>query len=388
MEQLRVIIAGAGLSGLCLAQGLRKNGIDCCVYERDAAFDSRTQGYRIRIDETGQNALSSCLSPALYTAFENSAAQPAGVYTLDTGMQTLTDKWVDQWIMDEREIPADLKADRHTMRKVLMTGIEDRVFFDSDISGYTVLPDNRVKCLFANGDTREADVLVIANGASSSLIAGCFPGTMLRDTGGVCIYGRVALREKQQLLIGDVIRLGTNVIFDGDMAAIIDVMQFDRAYKNVSLPEDYIYWALIGKRSSFGLENDQSLRLAPEIQGDCVREGTKRFSPKLNPLFSQTEITAMSIVPVRHSVQGKRSGLSPVTVMGDAIHTMSPAAGLGANTALRDAALLAESLQQAANGSLQLMEVITYYEKQMLEYSAAAIAASERGSKLLYNAGE
>lgn len=387
MKQIKVIIAGAGLGGLCLAQGLQQTGVDFQVFEKDAAFDSRTQGYRIRIDHAGQQALSACLPSSLYTVFENSSARPAGVYTLDTRMQALTDKWVNQWIRDERDIPADLKADRHTLRRILMSGIEDKISFNKDITGYKILPDNRIKCLFADGATCEADLLVIANGASSSLTASCFPGTTLHDTGGVCIYGKVALGEQQQRMMGDVIQPGTNVIFDENIASIIDVMQFN-ATQLAIVPEDYIYWALIGKRNSFGLEAAQSLKLSPQILENCIHQATKRFSPALIPLFTQTAISAMSIVPIRHSVQGKRSASSPVTIMGDAIHTMSPAAGLGANTALRDAAVLAASIQKAAHGSSPLTAAITDYEDQMLAYSSAAIAASIQGSKLLYNAGE
>ena len=53
-EPLHVTIIGAGLGGLCLAQGLRRRGIAFDVFERDAALGSRPQGYRIRIDAAGQ----------------------------------------------------------------------------------------------------------------------------------------------------------------------------------------------------------------------------------------------------------------------------------------------------------------------------------------------
>lgn len=44
-----VIILGAGLGGLTLAQSLRKLGISYAVYERDAGLHARFQGWAIAL---------------------------------------------------------------------------------------------------------------------------------------------------------------------------------------------------------------------------------------------------------------------------------------------------------------------------------------------------
>jgi 2-polyprenyl-6-methoxyphenol hydroxylase-like FAD-dependent oxidoreductase len=65
---------------------------------------------------------------------------------------------------------------------------------------------------------------------------------------------------------------------------------------------------------------------------------------------------------------------SRVTVLGDAIHAMSPAGGSGANTALRDAAGLCRALTEAnADG---ITAAIGRYEDQLRDYGYAALTAS------------
>jgi salicylate hydroxylase len=46
-KAFHVIIVGGGIGGLTLAQGLKKHGISCAVYEKDMSRADRVQGYRI-----------------------------------------------------------------------------------------------------------------------------------------------------------------------------------------------------------------------------------------------------------------------------------------------------------------------------------------------------
>ncbi len=59
----KILIIGAGLGGLSLAQGLVKAGFDVTVFERDESPISRIQGYRISIRSLGMNALTELLTP-------------------------------------------------------------------------------------------------------------------------------------------------------------------------------------------------------------------------------------------------------------------------------------------------------------------------------------
>jgi 2-polyprenyl-6-methoxyphenol hydroxylase-like FAD-dependent oxidoreductase len=63
-----------------------------------------------------------------------------------------------------------------------------------------------------------------------------------------------------------------------------------------------------------------------------------------------------------------------ITLIGDAIHTMTPGRGIGANTALRDAALLTKNLTAARDGEMTVLGAIHGYETQMIRYGFAAVA--------------
>src|SRR4051794_17889864 len=78
-----VLIAGAGLGGLLLAQSLRSHRIPFELYERDTV--SRSQGYRIRISADGLTALEQVLDPAHYERFR------AGCTDLGAGTIELLD---------------------------------------------------------------------------------------------------------------------------------------------------------------------------------------------------------------------------------------------------------------------------------------------------------
>jgi len=76
-----VLISGAGLGGLLLAQSLRSHRIPFRLYERDAAGSSRGQGYRIRISVDGISALEQVLDPAHYARFRAGPPAPTACPT-------------------------------------------------------------------------------------------------------------------------------------------------------------------------------------------------------------------------------------------------------------------------------------------------------------------
>jgi 2-polyprenyl-6-methoxyphenol hydroxylase-like FAD-dependent oxidoreductase len=84
----------------------------------------------------------------------------------------------------------------------------------------------------------------------------------------------------------------------------------------------------------------------------------------------------MSCFPVKSAQVVKPWATRNVTLLGDAIHNMTPFRGMGANTALRDAAALREALVAVSCGKQALLPALAAYERDMLDHGFAAVRAS------------
>jgi 2-polyprenyl-6-methoxyphenol hydroxylase-like FAD-dependent oxidoreductase len=99
------------------------------------------------------------------------------------------------------------------------------------------------------------------------------------------------------------------------------------------------------------------------------------------PLNGVGGAEALSLLPIRTSRSVDAGPASRVTLLGDAIHSMTPYRGIGANVALRDAALLLRQLVRAAHGELPELDAIAEYERAMRRYGFAAVRGSLEAMK-------
>ncbi len=396
---LHVIVIGAGLGGLCLAQGLKKHGVAVTVYEKDASPFSRTQGYRIRIDQCGRDALQTCLPPARYRLFESTCARvAASVDTINGQLEPLACKWVGSWRKGAADGAPDSLADRQTMRQVLLQDLRREVHFGAQFLQYEEMPDGRLTAHFVNGRSATGDVLVAADGVHSAVAEQRFPTMRPQDTGDVCLYGKTPLTATLRATLAHRLQAGTSVIFEKGLAGVIDVMCFEANDSgggssfgaDLPQPDDYLYWALVGARERFGLarEPDALPCLNATELTQIIGAVTADWSPALKLVYESCDPGLRTLVPIRTASVPRLWKASRVTALGDAVHAMSPAGGLGANSALADAALLTRVLAEAQEASgMDTADTITpavdLYESLMCARSFAALASSQRGNRQL-----
>lgn len=105
---------------------------------------------------------------------------------------------------------------------------------------------------------------------------------------------------------------------------------------------------------------------------------TPKWSPDLRKLFGLGDPQTCFAVNIRTSVPIDQWKPTNITLIGDAIHTMTPGQGVGANTALRDAARLCRNLIAHREARMTLLEAVLEYETKMVEYGYAAVKESKK----------
>jgi 2-polyprenyl-6-methoxyphenol hydroxylase-like FAD-dependent oxidoreductase len=263
--------------------------------------------------------------------------------------------------------PATLSAsvDRLTFREVLAAGLGGRIAFGHELARYEA-GDGGVRLHFAGGASADADVLVGADGVHSAVRRQYLPDAEPADTGARCIYGKTPLRDLPA--VPSFLTQGFTAVVGGRVGMAAGPVRFREPPEAFGLSPayDYLMWAVAG---DLPLTTTDPAGLHA-LAGELIRT----WHPALRALHAQADIGETFGVRVRVSPPAPPWAPSRVTVLGDAIHAMSPAGGSGANTALRDAALLARTLTTAADP----VAAIGDYEQQMREYGYAAVAISRQ----------
>lgn len=370
-----VLIIGGGIGGLCLAQGLKKSGISVSVYERDRSVSFRNQGYRISLKEEGSRALRDCLPENLFQLCVATAIKSA------TRMVFLDHQLNQKFAKPIPPLPADVffGVYRLTLREILLAGLEERVHFGKAFVRFDQSDDGRIRALFADGTEAYGDLLVGADGTHSVVRSLLVPEAVI-DGLDSAIYGKTPLTPRLLEQVPEVLIDSFNRLNGpGGVALSVATCRKRETWtsaierfapgRRLTKTQDFLSWTLSRTHEQFGTADDLSLhRLACEVLKD--------WPSSVRRIVEEAERTATFLVTIRSARPVKPWHVANVTLLGDAIHTMSPGRGEGANTALRDAQLLRSVLVEVATQGLPLFQAKSLYETTMLRYGFEAVADS------------
>ena len=385
-QQLHIMIIGGGIGGLCLAQGLRHAGIPVTVYERTKVRTDWLQGYRIHINPHGSRALHDCLPPAIWQRFLDSVSLNEGGIGFATEQLDDLVRFTGAEILPEAD-PADAHygASRISLREVLLSDLDDVVRLGKAFERYEIGADERVTAHFSDGTSATADILIGADGANSRVRQQLLPHAQRIDTGILAVAGKHRLDGAD---LPRTLREDVNIVIPADGGFLLTAVWqpdhqtiVDEAPPPEFLLDNataYTFWAYADAASR--LPADADTLSGADLKG-VVLNRTSGWAPAPRALIGGSNPATVNAIRVRSATPVDPWRTGRVTLVGDAIHNMTPMAGIGANTALRDADLLRRQLIAVANGEQELLPALHEYEQRMRDYGFAAVKQSLRNAR-------
>jgi 2-polyprenyl-6-methoxyphenol hydroxylase-like FAD-dependent oxidoreductase len=376
---MRVLIIGAGLGGLTLLHGLRRDGIDAQVYERSAQQGAQPASYGIHLDSNGLRGLHDSL-PAGNWKMIDAAGVPAPLiirfHDPHRGVLATIDKRFPENATDP--VTRRRAISRGRLREALLYGTDDEslVRWGKTFIRYELRGDG-VRAHFDDGTYADGDLLVGADGSNSRVRHQRLPGLQRQELGILNVAGRVPLTATLAAAmpadlvdggINNVVPAGTGWMFLSTWAG------GDPDNSDVSNDaSQYVVWAWAAAQTSYphGVAELDGAQLK-----QLITERIAGWSTPLRTLVEATDPSTVGPVPLRTMPHLPDWTPSRVTLLGDAIHNMTPMAGIGANTALRDAG----QLRQALSADTDPVSGVGSYETAMRRYANEALQLSTRNA--------
>ncbi|MBD9496370.1 NAD(P)/FAD-dependent oxidoreductase [Ensifer sp. ENS01] len=389
-----VAIIGGGPGGLALAQGLKKNGIDTAVFERDQVRSDYVQGFRMRIRQRGIDALQANLPAHLFQAFlDTLGLAPTENLVLDETFQRLEN--TSQGSGEPEDTHIEKSVSRITLRQILLSGLDGLFHTGKRFERYEQLADGTVLARFFDGSAVHTNLLVGADGAGSAVRRQLLPDLKSIDTGVRRLAGKITIDEAERQGISPLLtEFNTNIRPRDGRGLMITSHRVD--------PSAYARHDFIGREDpghadipGFHFNNSTSYtwwntaydtdELGPDellerLDGAALIETLlhriRRWDERILNLIRHSDPSTVAFLKVKSSTPGAIWQSGPVTLLGDAIHAMTYFRALGGNTALYDSGLLVRELVAARRHGKPLLAALNDYENAMREHGYEAVRSS------------
>ncbi|KAB5523168.1 hypothetical protein GE09DRAFT_1043775 [Coniochaeta sp. 2T2.1] len=386
-----ILIVGSGISGLILAQYLRKEGVPFRIFERDTDLATRGLGWGLTL-HWSLPALRSLLPgdlvarlPEAYVdrvAVEEGRASTFPFFDLSTGELKASTPMASE---DTR-----IRVSRDKFRRLLATGVD--IQWCKAANHIETQDDGSVSVLFDDGSVSQGSVVVACDGGNSRLRQQLFPE-----------------QENHQIPVG-LIGLKLNVMPDD----IEPVRQLDPYFLQgtASKNDSYVYFSVLdapGKDGSDTRAKSNETYTCQVVVSWPIRDGffgsaspiavpgsnkhrllwiknlastwAEPFRTLLTRLPSSTDSKTLKLTDWAPPKGLRTSGF--VALVGDALHPMAMYRGEGANHAVVDVLDFVELvLPHLTTGGetnrTQVRVALDQYEDRVVARARPAVLASRR----------
>ncbi|KAK4553904.1 hypothetical protein LTR86_009079 [Recurvomyces mirabilis] len=394
--QLPILIIGAGISGLTLAQACRKYDVPYQLFERDVSPTARSAGWGLTLNwslPTFRSLVPDDVLARLPETLVNKAAVDAGekgrftFFDLDTG----TAKW---------KVPATerIRVSRERLRRLLLTGLD--VHWGKALSAVRKV-ENGVTATFSDGSEATGCLLVGCDGANSQTRKLCHPEDCrnkqlpIRFIGAGVRYPRSEIdgmyKLDQFFLQGshpstDAFMWFSFLDVPGDPHTVTHDVEGENEvdmYRCQIMTSWPYRAAFLGHDAPIEMPDgkEEKLALMKRVASDFT-EPFRGVVQNIPPASEVKEVYLADWLPRASSTTalGRELG-GRVVLVGDAAHAMVMYRGEGANHSIVDVGHLVDLLRPLVKDSTsdeQWQQVVHHYEEEMIERTAVAVLASRQ----------
>ncbi len=315
---MKVLIIGAGISGLTLAAAIKQKSptITIALYERDKNAFARAQGYALGLKGDGGLSVLAELGLRDKVLSKDALKVTNFVFTDRAGKELLALP-----ARDEKHLT--YRVQRQHLKKVLLEAAADTpIHYGKTCAGYEQSTTG-VTVTFADGTTASADYVIASDGVAS-VIRQQMVGDDKRYLGLCAIVGFAPIKIEHPLLDG------------GYFMALGD-----------SGDSIFVYRQPGGVHFSYTLHAPDEPSLAALPQGELlekVAEATKNWHSLITTIVSACDPNSLLVRGYYDKEPLGNVHDDRVWLIGDAAHPMCPFQGQGANMAMVDALKLADHL--------------------------------------------
>ncbi|GJD03604.1 FAD binding domain-containing protein [Colletotrichum higginsianum] len=394
---LPVIIVGAGVSGLLLAQHLRKTDVPFRLYERDADFTTRGVGWGLTL-HWSLPALRSLLPEDLVARLPDAYVDRAAVARGEASAFPFFDLSTGELKGAGPRAPESLRirVTRERLRRLLATGVDIQVLL-SRVS-YTPTSNTQWEKSFAKVEEKQDSVVVSFNDGSS--VAG---RVLVACDGGQSRVRRQMFPDQYEGHRIPVRLLGLKLLLSPDQMAPIRKLDPFFLQGTSSRDDTFVYLSILdapgNNDESTGEYSCQMCISWPDRPGflgkaaptgypqtnDGKIELIKSFAEGWSEPFrglalgipAGTDVKDLDLYDYAPP-KGLRSK-GRAMLMGDAFHAMAMYRGEGANHAIIDVLDFAETVAPALNaGFAELRAAMDAYEDRVVARARPGVLASRR----------
>ncbi|KAF2159828.1 hypothetical protein M409DRAFT_29638 [Zasmidium cellare ATCC 36951] len=363
----KVIIIGAGVSGLVLAQILRQGGVPYEVYDRDDG--THWQGWAISLDKCLQS-LYPLLPPDIQDPAQASpnyhSSKPDGFWVVNA----VTHESLGVTENAPRGHPDNMiHANRDHFRKIFMQNV--KVQFGKTFQKYEESGDGSLDVFFTDGTSTKGTVLVGSDGSSSKVRQQLLNGFKAAPSRYTSILGSVTVdidlsakllgESNSGLLVADKDQKANCLVLDHNKDGT-DLFCWVLAYKVAEYEKEHMWARMASPEELFEKAKERTAHWP-----DFMRETVKRTGPEgmYRPFRLLETVLEKDELP-----RGR------VTLLGDAMHSMLPFRGMGANTGISGACLLGKSLLDGLKQDTSVDDILRAYEREWIPKSREVVLES------------